>query len=175
MPSFKELDISVNSDLYYKGVTINNHPIKVKQYIPIEEKIEIATNVLKNSFDEKNSFANPFKVSVYFALEVIYHYTDISFTDEEKDDPTNLYNILESSDVIEAVVSAIPKKEYAYLKSTTSKLIANFYTYRNSVLGILEAINEDYATTQADLDSIIKEVEDPNSLGLLKEIMTKLG
>ena len=77
MPSFKELDISVNSDSYYEGATINNHSIKVKQYIPIEEKIEIATNVLKNSFDEKNSFANPFKVSVYFALEVIYHYTDI--------------------------------------------------------------------------------------------------
>ena len=35
MPSFKELDISVNSDLYYEGATINSHPIKVKQYIPI--------------------------------------------------------------------------------------------------------------------------------------------
>lgn len=175
MPSFKELDISVNSDLYYEGATINNHPIKVKQYIPIEEKIEIATNVLKNSFDEKNSFANPFKVSVYFALEVIYHYTDIFFTDEEKEDPTNLYNILESNGVISAVISLIPKDEYDYLKSTTDELIKNFYTYRNSVLGILEAVNEDYATTQADLDNIIKEVEDPNSLGLLKEIMTKLG
>ena len=106
---------------------------------------------------------------------VIYHYTDIFFTDEEKEDPTNLYNILESTNVISAIISLIPKDEYDYLKSTTDELIKNFYTYRNSVLGILEAVNEDYATTQADLDNIIKEVEDPNSLGLLKEIMTKLG
>ena len=100
---------------------------------------------------------------------------DFHFTDEEKEDPTNLYNILESNNVISAIISLIPKDEYNYLKSTTDELIKNFYAYRNSVLGILEAVNEDYTATQADLDNIIKEVEDPNSLGLLKEIMTKLG
>ena len=48
-------------------------------------------------------------------------------------------------------------------------------SYSNIYTADSAAVNEDYATTQADLDNIIKEVEDPNSLGLLKEIMTKLG
>ena len=172
---FKELDISVNSDAYYEGATINNHAIKVKQYIPIEEKIEIATNVLKNSFDEKNSFANPVKVSVYTTLEIIEKYTNVSFTEKQKENPTKLYDLLVGNGFAAAVIKAIPKPEYNEVLIGIKQTIKSVYEYQNSVLGILENISQDYSNVKFDVNEIQKQLAETEDLGLVKDIVTKLG
>ena len=70
-----------------KNITINDQVIEVKQYLPISDKINIITNVIENSADD-NNFANPVKVEVFANLEIMYAYTNISFTDKQKGDPT---------------------------------------------------------------------------------------
>ena len=74
-----------------KTITINGQEVTVKQYLPIEDKIKIIENVLRNSADD-NNFANPVKVEVYFNLELIYNYTNISFTEKQKEDATKIYD-----------------------------------------------------------------------------------
>ena len=157
-----------------KNITINDQVIEVKQYLPINDKINIITNVIENSADD-NNFANPVKVEVFANLEIMYAYTNISFTDKQKGDPTKLYDLLEENGVIAEVIAAIPENEYALLLGWIDETIEAFYTYRNSVMGIMEQISADYSNLSLDATEIQQKLADPQNLELLKNVMTKLG
>ena len=49
------------------------------------------------------------------------------------------------------------------------------YTYRNSVLGILESISQDYSALNLDATEIQQKLADPDNMALLKQVLTKLG
>lgn len=156
-----------------KNITICGQMVEVKQYLPISDKINIITNVIENSADD-NNFANPVKVEVFANLEIMYAYTNISFTDKQKEDPTKLYDLLEENGVIAEVIAAIPENEYALLLGWIDETIEAFYKYRNSVLGILDTISADYSNLSLDATNLQKQIADPENLKLLKSIMSKL-
>ena len=170
--SFIKLGLKKKEEI--KNITINDQVIEVKQYLPISDKINIITNVIENSADD-NNFANPVKVEVFANLEIMYAYTNISFTDKQKEDPTKLYDLLEENGVIAEVIAAIPENEYALLLGWIDETIEAFYTYRNSVMGIMEQISADYSNLSLDATAIQQKLADPQNLELLKSIMTKLG
>lgn len=169
---FSKLKLTKKEDV--KNIAINDVEIEVKQYLPTSEKIEIITNTLQNSADD-NNFANPVKVEVFLNLEMIYAYTNLSFTDKQKEDASKLYDLLEVNGVIAAVVEAIPETEYNLLLTWTQETIDAFYTYRNSVMGILEQVSADYSNLDLDATKIQTKLADPQNLELLKGVMTKLG
>ena len=170
--SFTKLGLKKKEEI--KNITINDQVIEVKQYLPISDKINIITNVIENSADD-NNFANPVKVEVFANLEIMYAYTNISFTDKQKGDPTKLYDLLEENGIIAEVIAAIPENEYALLLGWIDETIEAFYTYRNSVMGIMEQISADYSNLSLDATAIQQKLADPQNLELLKSVMTKLG
>ena len=170
--SFTKLGLKKKEEI--KNITINDQVIEVKQYLPISDKINIITNVIENSADD-NNFANPVKVEVFANLEIMYAYTNISFTDKQKGDPTKLYDLLEENGVIAEVIAAIPENEYALLLGWIDETIEAFYTYRNSVMGIMEQISADYSNLSLDATEIQQKLADPQNLEFLKSVMTKLG
>ena len=157
-----------------KTISICDQYVEVKQYLPISDKINIITNVIENSADD-NNFANPVKVEVFANLEIMYAYTNISFTDKQKENPTKLYDLLEENGIIAEVIAAIPENEYALLLGWIDETIEAFYTYRNSVMGIMEQISTDYSNLSLDATEIQQKLADPQNLELLKNVMTKLG
>jgi len=157
-----------------KILTYNEQEIEVKQYLPTDDKIDLITNVLQLSADD-NNFANPIKVEVYFSLELMYHYTNLSFTDKQKENPSKLYDLLEENEIIAAVVDLIPQNEYKLLFNWTQETIDAFYKYRNSVMGILDQVSADYSNLELDAQKLQGEMANPENLGLLKDVMEKLG
>lgn len=168
---FSDLNLSLVEDI--TEVNINGQYIKVKQYLPVEKQIEIISNVLRNSADD-NNFANPTKVEVFFNLELIYAYTNLEFSEDEKENPTILYDILESNDIISKIIDAIPSIQYADLLERTMTTIENYYKHTNSALGILEQISTDYKGLDLDAEKIKEKIDGP-SLDLVKDIVEKLG
>lgn len=171
-PTFAKMGLKMNTEV--KTIKIGEQEIEVKQYLPINEKLALIANVLNWSADE-NNFANPVKLEVFSALEIIYAYTNISFTDKQKEDPVKMYDILESNGVINEIISAIPSVEYQTLITGVEECAEAVYAYRNSVMGILDSISQDYSSLQLDAEQIQKSIGDPNNLALLKDVMTKLG
>ena len=53
--------------------------------------------------------------------------------------------------------------------------IKSIYSYRNSVMGILENISADYSNLNLDATEIQKKLADPENLDLLRAVMSKLG
>lgn len=154
-------------------VTINGLEVEVKQYLPVAEKLELIANVLNNSADD-NNFANPVKTYVLSHLEIIYAYTNLSFTDKQKEDPAKLYDILETNGIIDSIILAMPSSEYDNLIEDITSTIDAYYKYKNSALGILEAATTDYKNLDLEASDIQKKIADPDNLTLLKDVITKL-
>ena len=170
--SFTKLGLKLNQDI--KTITFNEQVVEVKQYLPVNSKLELISNIINASADD-NNFANPVKVSIFTTLEVIYAYTNINFTDKQKEDPAKLYDILISSGLVKEIINAVPEEEYHEVICGVADSIEAVYTYRNSAVGIMEAITSDYSALDFDVSALQQKLADPTNMALLKDVLTKLG
>ena len=170
--SFTKLGLKKNEEV---GILhINEQDIEVKQYLPINEKLELISSVINSAADE-NNFSNPGKENVFLTLEILYHYTNINFTDKQKEDPVKLYDLVVSSGLVNKVTDLIPEEELDEVINGVAQSVKAIYTYRNSVLGILESISQDYSALNLDATEIQQKLADPDNMALLKQVLTKLG
>ena len=157
-----------------KNIKINDIDIEVKQYLPVNDKLDLIARVISGAHDQ-NNFPNPIKIEVIGAIEIIMAYTNITFTDKQKEDISKLYDILDSNDVINQIVSVIPEDEYRFLIDGINNTVDAVYTYQNSVLGILDTVSQDYSNLDLDATEIQKKLADKDNLALVRDVLTKLG
>lgn len=170
--SFTKLGLTKNQEV--KIVNWNEQDIEVKQYLPVNEKLTLISNVLNNAHDE-NNFSNPVKVNLFTALEIMYAYTNINFTDKQKEDPVKLYDLLSGSKLYDKIVENIPVEEYLNVVNGIDETIDAVYTYRNSVMGILDIVSNDYSNLNLDASKIQEKLADPNNMELLRNVLNELG
>ena len=170
--SLTKLGLKVNQDV--KNIEFNEQNIEVKQYLPINEKLELISSVINSAADE-NNFSNPVKENVFLTLEILYHYTNINFTDKQKEDPVKLYDLVVSSGLVNKVTDLIPEEELDEVINGVAQSVKAIYPYKNSALGILESISQDYSALNLDATEIQQKLADPDNMALLKQVLTKLG
>ena len=173
--SYTKLGIGKEELNKVQTVEYNDQTIEVKQYLPVAEKSELITRVLNNSVDEDNGYYNLLKMDMHLALEIVYAYSNINFTEKQKEDSAKLYDMLNASKVLNLIIGLIPEGEFYYLNKTVHEMANNIVAYRNSAMGIMERITTDYSNLNFDASTIQKELADPNNMTLLKDILTKLG
>lgn len=171
-PTFAKLGLKLNNN--FKTVMINDQEIEVKQYLSIQDKLQIISNVINLAADD-NNFNNPIKLQVFLRLEIIFNYTNLSFTEKQKEDLVKLYDLLESNQIFEKIIGYIPESEYVILQNGVSECADNLYKYRNSALGIMESISSDYSNLNFDATAIQEKLADEKNLELLRSILTKMG
>jgi hypothetical protein len=170
--SFTKLSLKRKNEV--KTITINNNQIEIKQYLPVNEKLDLIARVINGAHDQ-NNFPNPIKIEVIGTLEMIMAYTNISFTEKQKEDIPKLYDLLEENGVIKDIISQIPEDEYNFIIDGINKTVDAVYAYNNSVLGILESVSQDYSNLDFDIEKIQQAISNPENLELLKDVLTKLG
>lgn len=173
--SYNKLGITKDELNKVQTIEYNDQTIEVKQYLPIAEKSELITRVLNNSVDENTGYYNLLKLDMNLGLEIVYAYSNISFTEKQKEDPMKLYDMLNASKVLNLIIGLVPDGEFYYLNKTTHEMANNIVTYRNSAMGIMEAISADYSNLDLDATDIQKKLNDPDNMALLKDVLTKLG
>ena len=147
---------------------------EVRHYLPLKEKIEMIERIINQSVDE-NGFYSPMKVKLYMVLEIMYAYTNLSFSAKMKEDPYKLYDLVVSTGIFADVISSIRENDWSEIKENVWATIDNIYKYNNSAMGSLERISADYSNLNLDVLKFKEELSDPESLGLLRDIVTKLG
>lgn len=170
--SFTKLGLKLNQDI--KTVEWGEQTIEVKTYLPVNEKLELISNVINLSADD-NNFANPVKINIHTALEILDFYTNISFTEKQKEDPCKLYDLFVENELYSKIISVIPEEEYCAVINGVEASIEAVYTYRNSIMGILENVTQDYSNLNLDATEIQKKIGDPENMAFLKQVLTKLG
>lgn len=170
---FTKLGLKKNQEI--KTLTWNEQVIEIKQYLPMQEKLQLMSKVINLSHDKDSNYSNPIKVNIYTKLNIIENYTNITFTDKQKEDVCKLYDLFKESGLMEEIFNAIPEQEIMEIENSIKKAIKSIYAYQNSVMGILDNISSDYSNMNLDALNIQEALGDPNNLTLLKQVIDKLG
>ena len=158
-----------------KNVDLNGVTIEVKQYLPVNDKLDLISRVLNASHDQSANFANPIQLEVIGTIEIIMTYTNLSFTEKQKEDYAKLYDLFEENGIIDLIIAEIPEREYNYIIDGINETADAVYKYQNSVLGILESATKDYSNLEFDASQIQSMLADPSNISLVREVLSKLG
>jgi len=171
-PTFSKLKLSANTE--EKEFTWEDQVIKVKQYLSIEDKLKLITEVLNAAADE-NRFYNKGKIDMYFKLYITYFYTNINFTDKQKEEAIKTYDALYSSGLWDCIKKAIPEEELDYVYDLVVDAVKQIYDYQNSVYGILDNMNTDYNNLNFDIQKITENLKNKEGVQFLDQVLTKMG
>lgn len=142
------------------------YEIEVKSYLPVEEKYSFLNIVLQNSLE--NDIYHPVKVDMYFHLYLVYLYTNINFTDKQKEDENKLFDILLTNGIIEGVITTMPKAEYDVLVSLLNQIIEKNEKYKTTFAGVVGKFIHDLPA-QAEAAMNIVENFDPTKFSEVVE------
>ncbi len=166
-------DFLNNKSKEEKEIKFDNVSIKVKQYLPVNDKLKLINSIISLVAENDYDFLNPIQLQVYNAIEIIRFYTDIELEDELN--IPNTYDNLIESGLYSAIIEAIPQEEYDYIIDGIYDTVEAFYNYHNSVLGIMKAITQDYSNLNMEASEIQQKIANPENLGLLKEVVKNFG
>ena len=175
--AFSKLDLKVNNNstsLIYTTIKEEEIVYEVKNYLPIKEKMDLVSRIINQSTDD-NGFYNPMRVKLYTTLEVVYAYTNLTFTPKQKEDPFKLYDLLVSTGLYNNITSHICNEDLEELEGSIWDTIKSIYSYRNSVMGILENISSDYSGLSLEASEIQKKLAEGDGINFLQEVMAKMG
>lgn len=155
--SYANMKLKMNEST--KEVQLGETKIEVKQYLPVEDKYSFLNIVLQNSLE--NDVYHPVKVDMYFHLYLVYLYTNINFTDKQKEDESKLFDVLLTNGVIGSVIANMPKDEYDVLVSLLNQMIEKNEKYKTTFAGVVGRFINDLPA-QAEAAMKIVENFDPN-------------
>lgn len=171
--AFNKLNLKINADEI--ALHFNDQIIMIKQYLPIEKKIELITSVIQDAHDIDNNYSNPIKINIYRTIAIIDYYTNINFTDKQREDLLELYDKIVSSGLEKMIINAIPLAEFEAICSNINTTIDAYYKYRNSVLGILDNIQTDYSDLNLNVEEIKNKLSDPQALTFVRDLLSKVN
>lgn len=171
--AFGKLDLKKNQEVVELQID-DEVVVEVKQYLPVNDKLELISSVV-NTAVENGNIVNYGQLDVLFAINIVKAYTNINFTEKQLEDVAKLYDLLVSSGFYEIVKNTIPASETDYIYSLIYRTANDIITYRNSAVGIMEALSQDYKNLEFDAEALQKKINDPESLSFLREVLTKMG
>lgn len=137
--SFAKLNLK--NEINTVDVSFNNTTIKVFQYLPVQDKIDLVNSVLFNS--EEGIFYDRIKIEVYKELYMVYMYTNIIFTENQRKEPFKLYDKLYASGLLDKILEAIPRTEKSFISAKIFDMIELKESYNQSVNALVQNVITD--------------------------------
>lgn len=156
-------------------VQLGEETISVVQYLPLEKKLAIMQNIIEQAGNNEEGFYNIVKLTVFYTIEMLRAYTNISFTEKQLEDPQKLYDIIVLNNIWNEVKKAIPQSELTDIWENTCALAREITDYNHSALGILNLVSNDYDNLNLDVKEMTEKLSDRTNLTLIKDLLTKLG
>lgn len=155
-------------------IKIGEETISVVQYLPLEKKLAIMQNIIEQAGNNEEGFYNIVKLTVFYTIEMLRAYTNISFTEKQLEDPQKLYDIIVLNNIWNEVKKAIPQSELTDMWENTCALAREITEYNHSALGILNLLSNDYDNLSLDTTDMANKLSNVDNLKMLREILTKL-
>lgn len=159
-------------------VQLGEETISVVQYLPLEKKLAIMQNIIEQAGNNEEGFYNIVKLTVFYTIEMLRAYTNISFTEKQLEEPQKLYDIIVLNNIWNEVKKAIPQSELTDIWENTCALAREITDYNHSALGILAAIKNDYNEGDFDLTKInemLTKMQDDEQMKTVKAALQELA
>lgn len=163
--------ISYQDKIENKEITYDGQTFNVRSWIPMEDKLALIGNIINASIDD-NTFYNPARLHIFYIMNMVKEYTDIDFKDMNI---MYAYDLLDVSGLWDIIEKYIDENEINFIKQNIKETITNIYAYKNSVLGMIDAMNQKSEDLKVDGEALQKVIGDPENLTLVKQILDNLG
>lgn len=151
-------NMKLKIDTSVKTFEFGGQKVEVLQYLPAQDKYDLLMVTLQKSLED--NIYNEFKLNLYFELHLVYMYTNISFTEKQREDEFKLYDTLKSNGFYEKFFQVINEDEYNELFEQLNAIKNASFKNKRSVAGLIgEFIND--LPTNAEAAAKIVESFDP--------------
>lgn len=137
--SYANLKLKPNTNV--STFEFGGQQVEVLNYLPINDKYDFVMITLQKA--EENGIYNPILLDMYFHLHLVYMYTNLSFTDKQKENEPRIYDALMSNGFFDKFFEVMDEAEYAELMSYIEELQDTILHYRNTAGAVLQSIIQD--------------------------------
>ena len=123
--------LKLKTDSSVETFDFNGNTIEVLKYLPIQDKYDLITMTLERA--EEEGVYNPVMMEAYFHLYLVYMYTNLTFTDKQREDELKLYDTLQSSGFITQMLEKISEVEYNMLYTYLAETAEYLTEYKNTL------------------------------------------
>ena len=167
--NFQDLNLQNNNEIStftFRDISGVNHEVQVKHAIPITEVHDLIQVALQKS--KEDDIFNEVYLDVFFHLNIVYEYTNIQFSDEDREDEFKLYDLLEENDIFYKVIETMPEGAYQNLKGLLVAEMNRQLAYKNTAAAVIRSLIQDLPR-QAQAAAKIVESFDPEKYQNVKD------
>lgn len=151
--------------------------IHVRQYLPVQEKLTLISEVLDWSInaqpiEARSGYLNSLQLQMYTDLALVAHYTDIEIPEDSR---ITAYDWLVINGVLDQVLGAIPESEKKIVSDHIFATGNSIVKYFDSIIGVLDMIDRNYDKFNVESNDFIKKLAEGSDFTFLKQVMDKLG
>ena len=171
-------DLNLETIAEERTMYINGQEITYRTFLPMEEKLILAEEIINNTAnDNETRFYNPGMLEIYQTIFTVKYYTNIEFDENDLITATDTYDKIMTNGIIDKLLE--DKECGADIRfvwwELVEQTIDNIYKYTNSALGVIMAASQDLTQTTADIEKLNEDIANPETLKVLKDVVTKLG
>lgn len=134
--SYANMKLKLNTNV--NTFDFHGQKIEVLKYLPAQDKYDLLMVTLQEAAE--NGTYNEFKLNLYFELNLVYMYTNISFTEKQREDELKLYDNLKSNGFFDLFYQAIDEQEYNELLTQLNTLKEDYIYYNTSMAAIINGL-----------------------------------
>lgn len=139
MVSYANMKLKINNQT--KTLDWNGQKIEIREYLSFEDKYDLVMITLQKSLED--GYYNPIKLDMYFHLYLVYMYTNISFTEKQREDEIKIYDTLKSNGFIDAFLDTLNEDEYTDLYNFLIDTQNALETYKQSTVSLIQSLIND--------------------------------
>lgn len=150
--SYASLKLKVEKEI--KTFDFNENTIEVTAYLPIEDKYDLVAITLQKA--EQEGIYNPVLLDLYFHLHLVYMYTNLSFTEKQKENEPKIYDTLKTNGFFDKFLEVLPEDEYEELLDYIEEIMDLELTYKNTAGAVLQSVIQDLPKNAQAAADIVK-------------------
>lgn len=162
--------LSEDKEINYCGNTI-----KVKQYLPVQGKIDLINFVVDGALDERTGCFSPIRTEVFFIVGMCRWYTDIEFDFTDANSLMSAYDILCSTGLGSRILGSINENEFDLIRDMINETTKDIARYNSSAAGIIQMASQNTDALDGQLSEILGKVKDGENLDVLSVIKDMVG
>lgn len=159
-------------------VQIGDAVLQVKKYIPYEEMLDMIQWCIDYIINDRPFISAPLK-KIIKDLAVLNFFTnvDTSFLTEYHDmkDIYEEYDLVYRHDVIEQILPKIDEGQMKFFNETLDATLDSIMTYRNSAVGIIDALSQNAKQDTENMESAMGMINDPEQMEKLGKLLKFAG
>lgn len=132
--SLNKLNLNKKQDI--KIVSFEGNEIEVAQYLDIASKSGLINAAVRGSVID--GIVDEILLDAYLHLFIVERYTNISFTQKQKENLLETFDLLDSNKFFNVIIEGMAENEYEYIFTMAKRLMNSLNEYNKNVVSIFQ-------------------------------------